>query len=594
MMAKKKKSYAEYGPKQNFVERLQNLVEAWKFFTKFAMEHRKSLLKLRASGYYDEKYGKNHVLNLIDRGVSTIVPFLIEGNPRVLVESQVVNYKPWAYTSTLGLNYLIQKMNLAQDVLIPAAVNSMFGSGITRTDFYYDRIITIDDEVIKLGTPKVELIDDTNYIGDPSAKRRSDFAFEGDIYTLPTEYAKEFFSGMKKGFNPDWISPDITMTQEFNPREITNPDFDRKMFALRDYTTFIDIYLRDENSIITIMPKDKTPKILNEKEWEGPGEGPYDVLGYNYMPESPIPIPPAWLWHDMDVSANIVLDKMRELVENQKDLVTYSAESQADMDRAMNASNSSAVRVDSPEGIKSISLNGIKDKSNWDYLTFIMMEQTKQGANPDVMAGRGASAPTLGQEQMIYQNATRVVGNMYNRYHDFMTSIIRKLAWAFWTDPQLEVPVIKEIKGYGPLPEIFTEPEKVADFYDFVFDVIPYSTQRTSPEMQYQKIMQLMTQFTIPTLQMAMAQGAQLDIPGLNQVLADYVGIKNFKQFYRTAVPKPGEVVPYSMQPSTKRKEGSTGMASDAMGTTLGNQEANLNQQQTRTAGKDSTNETTT
>jgi hypothetical protein len=577
-MTKKKKSLYDYGNSMSFVERLQNLVKSWQEIAKFPLEKRRNLLKLRASGYYDERYGRNHVLNLIDRGVSTIVPFLVEGNPRVLVESQILEYKPWAHTTTLALNYLIQKMGLAENVLIPAAINSMFGMAVTRTDYYYDRLISLEDEIIKIGTPRVEIIDDSNYIGDPSAKRRNDFAFEGDIYTLPTDYAREFFSG-KKGVNPDWIKPDNKVLQNFDPREITNPNFDAKMFSLRDYTTFIDIYLRDEGNIITIMPKGEMDKILNTKSWDGPGDGCYDVLGYNYSPNSAIPIPPAWDWHDMDVTANVVLDKLRELVENQKDIIGYSPEGVEDMKRAIEAPNIGTVRQDSPNSFQKISLGGNVDPSNWDYIHFILQEQTRQGANPDVLAGRGASAPTLGQEQMVYQNATRVIGNMYNRYHDFMTSILKKLAWAFWTDPTLEVPVVKDIQGYGPIPEIFAEPEKVADFYDFVFSIEPYSTQRTSPEMQYQKIMQLMTQWVLPTLDIAMSQGASLDIPQATKLLADYSGIKNFNTFYKTVVPQPAESVPYSMQPSTQRREGSTGQVSDAFGSTLGNRQVQSNRQ---------------
>lgn len=564
-------AYKNYGKKSNFVAKLQDLVNTWQSFNEDVLEHRKKMLKLRASGFYDKKYGNMHILNLTDRGISTIVPFLVEGNPEVLVTTQVKNYRHWAYTTTLGLNFLINKLDLANNVLIPAAVNSMVGMAIARTDFYYDRMINLDDEVIRLGSPYVELIDDSNYVGDPSAKRRHDFAFEGDIYTLPTDYARDYFGSMS-GNDADWITPDRKIVNDNSPSTIASPDFNRKILSLRDYTTFIDIYLKDEGTIITIMPKDGPQKILNTREWEGPGDGPYDVLGYNYMPESPIPIPPAWFWHDMDVTANNVMLKMKELIENQKDIIGFAPENEEDVKRAMQAPNLGVVKIEAGSPFHQFSLGGIKDPSNWDYLQFVLQEQTKQGANPDVLAGRGAEAPTLGQEQLIYKNATRVIGNMYNRYTDWMKSIIGKLAWAFWTDPTLEVPVVKEIPGFGQLPAVFSSTEKVGDFYDFVFDIVPYSTQRTSPEIQYQKIMQLMSQWVLPTMQIGAAQGAELDIPEATQMLADYLGVKNFKAFYNTVVQKPGETVPYQMQPSTNRGEGSAGQTGDAFGTTIGNQ----------------------
>ncbi len=587
----KKKPLEDFKGAKNFIARLQDLAVAWQKLAKPALKHRYDLLKLRASGYYDENYTKWHVLNLVDRGISTIVPFLIEGNPRISVDTRVINYRPYALTAELGLNHLIERMNLADTVLIPAAFNSMVGSAITRTDFYYDRIISLDGEIIKVGTPHVELIDDSNYIGDATAKRRNDFTFEGDIYTLPTEYAKDFFAGKDEFGNEiaDYITSDSKLYQDFSPEELTGADLDKvRRLLSEERTTFIDLYLRDENSIITFMPKGKKAKLLRSREWEGPGEGPYDYLGYNFMPESPFPIPPAWFWHDMDVSVNILVDKMKELAENQKDVIAFSDEAAEDIKKVLNTPNAGSVRVADVNAMKTISINGIKDRSNWDWVQFMLLEQTKQGANPDILGGRGSQSPTLGQEQMIYNNATRVINNMYSRYQGFVTSIIKKLAWAFWTDPTLEVPVVKNIPGFGPLPEVFSSADRVGDFYDFVFDITPYSTQRSSPELQYQKVMQLMVQWVMPTLEYAAQQGATLDIPTLTKDLANKLDIVNFNQYYRTAVPDPGSTVPYQMMPSTDRKEprtrpGATGMTNDSFGTTLGNQMANQNQEQSGT-----------
>jgi hypothetical protein len=281
----------------------------------------------------------------------------------------------------------------------------------------------------------------------------------------------------------------------------------------------------------------------------------------------------------MDVTANKVMNKLRDLIENQKDILGFTPENEEEAKRALKAPNLGAIKLEAGSPLHQVSLGGISDKSNWDYLQFVLQEQTKQGANPDVLAGRGAEAPTLGQEQLIYKNATRVIGNMYNRYMDWTNSIVKKLAWAFWTDPTVEVPVVKEIPGFGTIPAVFSSKEQVGDFYDFVFDIVPYSTQRTSPEIQYQKIMQLMTQWILPTMQLSAMQGAQLDVPQATQMLADYLGVKDFKSFYKTVTQRPGETVPYQMQPTENRKEGSAGQTNDAFGTTIGSQNVNSERQ---------------
>jgi hypothetical protein len=578
-MARKEVTFASNT--KSFAAGLQDKCDAWKRLNEGVQKNRKLMLNAFLSGYSTSSMYSEHFINLVDRGVSTVVPYLVEGNPRILVETNITNYRPWAYTTQLALQFFINKLDLANNVFIPAAVNSMFGAGIARTHYVYDRIVTINDEPINVGSPWVDLIDDTNYIGDPSAKRRSDFAFEGDVYVLPTNYAKQLFAGKDKNGNQiaDYISPDSKIVPDYSPKRLTNPNFDRSELSLRDYTTFVDVYLRDEGTIVTIMPKGKKAKILRETEYKGPGDGPYDYLGYKYAPETCYPIPPAWAWYELDKTMNVLAQKMKEQAESQKDVIAYNAEAAEDAGRIVDASNMGTVRVDNVDALKQVSFGGANPQ-NWDYMNWIEMQQTKQGANPDVLSGRGGQAPTLGQEQMMYNNATRIVGNFYNRYQDWMTGIVKKLAWAFWHDPTVYVPVIKEVPGAGQLPEVFADAEKVGDFYDFAFKIVPYSTQRMNPELQYQKMMQLAGQWILPTLGMAQAQGAQLDIPLATQILGDYLGVESLKQWYKTAVPSELDQVPYKMAPDgskNKRQQGN-----DSNGATLGSRLANLGQQQDR------------
>lgn len=568
--------YKDYSGSKSFPARLQELCSAWQKLAEPTLNHRKKMLTSVASGYFTAGYSKEHIVNLMDRGISTLVPFLVEGNPRILVETAIANYRPWAFTTQLALNFFIDKLDLANNVLIPAAMNSMVGAAITRTSLYYDRRINLEDEQVKIGTPWVELIDDSQYIGDPSAKRRADFSFEGDSYVLPTAYAQEFFSGKDKHGNQiaDYIKPSAKLAGDFNPKEISAPNFDRTKLSLRDYTRFIDVYLKDEGTIVTFLPKGEKAKILREVEYEGPGDGPYDYLGYKWFPDSPLPIPPAWSWYDLDATLNVLIQKMREQAESQKDIVAFSDEAGEDMSKILDTPNMGTVRVSDVGAMKALSFGGV-NPLNWEWVNWAEAQHSKQGANPDVLGGRGASAPTLGQEQMVYNNATRVVNNMYTRFMDFTTSILKKLAWAFWTDPTVYVPVVKEIPGVAQLPEVFSSKERVGDFYDFIFKIAPYSTQRMSPEIQYQKIMMLMTQWVLPTLDLAAQQGATLDVPTATRVLAEYVGVDSFNQYYKTAVPHELSAVPYKMQPNGRQ-------ASDAFGTTIGNQNENLNQQQGR------------
>jgi hypothetical protein len=587
-MAKKADDFSPYSydGAVNFPARLQKLAKSWQKIAEPSLKNRQALLKLVASGFYESAHQRRHTLNLIDRGVSTVVPFLIEGDPSILVETMIAGLRPEAYTTQLALNYLIKKMKLAETVFIPVAWNSMFGAGCTRTSFVYDRLINLDDEQVKLGTPGVDVIDDSNYIGDPSAKRRADFTFEGDVYQLPTEYARDFFAKKVRGKQiADHIKSDSKLSNDFSPKDISRPDFDRHKLSLREYTTFIDLYLRDENVTVTIMPEGKKAVILREVEWDGPEGGPYDYLSYKCFPDEPIPIPPAWSWHDIDVTVNKLVDKMREQAESYKTVLAYEKSvAEKDAKALVEAVHQQVVGIDGNpnEVLKTVELGGVNPQ-NFQWVQFMLMEQTKQGANPDVLGGRGSSAPTLGQEQMLFNNATRIVGNMYTRYQDFMTSVLRKLAWAYWTMPDLYVPIVKEVPGVAAIPVVWSSATRTSEFTDFVFEIVPYSTQRMSPETRYSRMFQFASQWLLPTMQFAGAQGAQLDIPTASKILASYAGLDNFNQWYKTATPEPMDAINFTMKPAgASRPGGGTGQMNDSFGALQGSRESNLGQQQNR------------
>ncbi|KKL54806.1 hypothetical protein LCGC14_2261750, partial [marine sediment metagenome] len=119
---------------KSFPSRLQQAIKSWEKMTEPMRDHREKMLKYYASGYFDGKEAqKQHPINLIDRGVGIITPFLVSNNPAVLVHSKSPKLKPWANTTELALKHLFDEIKIAQKTLRPAVVNSLFGIGITKT-----------------------------------------------------------------------------------------------------------------------------------------------------------------------------------------------------------------------------------------------------------------------------------------------------------------------------------------------------------------------------------------------------------------------------------------------------------------------------
>jgi hypothetical protein len=291
---------------------------------------------------------------------------------------------------------------------------------------------------------------------------------------------------------------------------------------------------------------------------------------------------------------NILAKTAREQAETQRDIIAVDAQNQEFGKKILTAKNLDVIPVQSAakESIQKISLGGVNPE-NYNWMNFAEQAFTKTGANPDILAGRGSQSPTLGQEQMVHANASRVVNNMYTQWHGFMTSIIKKLAWKVWNDPTEYIPLMHSIPGVGELPKVFAPPDRVGDFYDFIFKITPYSTQRTNPKQQYQELMGFMTQWVLPTYQFAAEQGAELDIPTVTRILSDYMGFEHFNQWYKTALPHELQAVPYQMESGgnpNKNKNSSSGKNSfgqgnDAFGASGPSKNANKQQQQNRTTG---------
>jgi len=562
-----------------FVVRVQDAVKKWQKMMDTPLKHRQAMLEQYASNYYSETKTEGHLLNLTDRAVSIVVPYLSMANPKIIVRSRIPQMRPLAHTIELAVNHLIEEIRFAEYTLRPAIFNSMFGMGIVKTGIMLAEEVEFMGYLHDIGQVYTDVIDDTDYIGDVSARNRENFEIEGHFYHLPTEFARDFFS--KK--HADFIQPTHKLHGDEHPNTVAKPGFLSEDFCtLREWTRFMDIWLPDEQVTITILPEGYR-HILRTVAYEGPEGSPFDTLSYKCFPGSPVPIPPAWGWTDYDTAANILANKMRQQAENEKTVTAYSGEAAEDMDNVAKAGDRETVRVNDVTAMQQIQFGGINpDSYNW--LGFLEHQFSVSGGNLYTIGGRSAQAKTLGQEQMLQSNAARILEDMSGQVHKFTESIVRKWIWNFMSDPLMQRHEIKRIPGVAEVEVVFDQAAKEGDFNDFVFEVQPYSMQKYHPTLEYQKTMSFLTGWVIPIAQMAAQQGLTLDIDTVNRDLARYLDVPNIDSWFRSAVPSnPGGPGPYQpLQGQVNPKTGG-GVQDGRMGdNSKASREANLNQQQNR------------
>ncbi len=569
--------------KLNFPQKIQEAVGEWYKFTEPMREARTKMLAHYAAGWYSD-INKSYAqpINLIDRGVQILAPYLISTNPKVNIESKrdIALRRPFARTLELAIEHLLKEIKFADYTLRPCVVNSFFSMGITKTGVYKDSEIEIFGYLHDVGQIYCDNVDFNNYIGDVPARNRQEMQIEGDIYRLPEEWVKT--SGLYK--KTDNLKTDMQQYgEQTDPDRISRNENHQNYSELRATVELIDIWLPDEKLIITIPPEGQGDHILRTVEWDGPEGGPYDTLGYRYFPDSTIPIPPVFMWMDMNKVINELVVKMKKQALRSKNIVLYERGASTDMQTLLDTSDGDTAGVQSVDSIKEITYGQVNDQL-YPFIQYLEHQYSITGGNLYTMGGRETQAETLGQEQMLQANASKQLEDMVKQLQTFTKSLVEKITHFLWVDPLVTVPVIKQAGGVSIEVEYSAEAQE-GDFFDYAFDIEPYSMSHMSPEMRYQRLMQLISQVVLPTAQIAAAQGTSLNVSELVKEAARYLDVRNIDRWWESAVPTETQANPYQPlqgTPKSGQQDGRFGQEKGANGSNFNN----LNAQQTRQQGQ--------
>jgi hypothetical protein len=563
-------------PADTFIKRLNSAILACQKLKKTTDDKNIRMMKAKTGGYYTSaENDRLQPLNMVNRAVAIWLPFLVSGNPKCIVEPIVnLQLKPFAYTFQLALNEWIQKMNFDATVMEPAVLASFFSQGIVKSGTAKAEDVLLGGETLPTGTPFVELVENTNYIFDITARDRSQYEFEGDRYILPTDAAKEMFPKYA-----DAIKQDFKLFGDADSKTIENPG-KVEYNELREYTEFIDIYLPKEKVIITILPPHRSyTKIIRTMPYKGPDDGPYDVLAYDYTNGSTIPVPPIYPLMELDTVINTIYTKAREGAERLKKVGVYEGGSDVDAKTAMNAKYGDMIGMSNAAAIKELTLGGVVPEL-WDFLSFSLNQFSEQGGT--VGLDYKARAKTLGQEQMMMSNATRKLDYMSKKVHAFASNIMRKLAFEMWRNPTLQIEAVMKVAGIGEASVVYNQLQQEGNFPDYRFDIELYSMQRLEPEQRYQKMMQLLTSWVLPTAQLAAQQGKPLNIPEITKVLSLYTDVDSESWFLSDPGPMAaGGGGMNSYQPMSNKPGGSD----QRFGASEADNQSNLLQQQASEQG---------
>jgi hypothetical protein len=574
--------------KNSFPQRVQQAKESWEIYTKPMRKLKKRMLQQYASGYFDANTGENQPMNLIARGVNIIAPYLVSQNPRVAIDPKrgMKASRSFARTMELALEHLFEEIELSRNTLRPAVINSLFSTGITKTGIMSDYKIEVLGYLHDVGQPYCDNIEFDDYIGDYRARNQQEMELEGNAYCLPLDFVCD--SGLFKHY--DNLSTIREMDDELTrPENVAKKDvypYEHRP-QLSEKVWLNDYWIPDEGIVITLPNSGEGDKIMRVVEYDGPEDGPYDILAYKYFPNSVLPIPVVYDWLGLNSIINRLVVKMKKQAEREKKVMLYELGAAEDAELIRSTSDGFTVGVKNVDAFKEVEYGGVSE-TNFPFLQFLEQQYSIQGGNLYTIGGRSVQADTLGQEQMLQANASKQLQDMVLQVHRFTRSVTKKLMWYLWSDPYIQIPVIKEL-GEFKLKVSYTPDVREGDFFDYGFDIEPYSMSVMSPETRYQRLMQLVGQVVLPTAEMAMAQGSQLNVSELVAECARHLDVRNLDKWWITGIPQDTQQNPY--QPNTgSTPEAKSGQVDGrfADGNEEGSNSNNLLQHLNRTAGESS------
>ena len=436
---------------------------------------------------------------------------------------------------------------------------SMFGPAISKLTLQRGPIADGPDQEQEDDKTRTDWRQDTNrlwwgtislddYILDPVCRRRQGAAFEGDRYAINAEDARDH------GYNAkvlDLMDARRTLRHGTDDKTRSLTDVQRVADELYPHLEFADIYLKREGVIVTI-PADGTDSVdpLDEVEYDGPEGGPYDMLGYEWPPDNPFPIPPVYNQLDLHAVQNELARKAKDQARRAKIILGYQAANPRDAENIKNAPDGGTAPMADTANAKEFKFGGL-DPEMVTAINAFQDWQKGNGPNTDILGGQNADQETLGQSEMMLARASARLDRMRGQAQQFLIRIVKRAAWYIWTGPPEPRHVEFRLSGLPePIPLSWTFDEQTEELVRLNCQVALSAQGLDTPEQQYARTLQLVKDVALPLATYAAAQGVHLDVHTLMSDLAQKAGVTDAWRWFRRMQVDPlmGQGEPQSQQ----------------------------------------------
>jgi hypothetical protein len=488
--------------------------------------------------YTGRLYGKGdnvrRPVNLIAQYVFTLVPSLINQNPRHNVTSRLVSLGATAELLGMSLDQLWDQLN-ALHTMQNLIVDSLLSPcGIAKVGQRAgSEMVKVDDRDVPRGAPYFARIDFDDYAIDPAAREPGDAFWEGHRYRMPRYVAQS--CGL---FDPDLITKLPKLGDESTRNSALTEELslsnDNSRFDLQDMIELWDlaVYAQDATYICTVPNPESQAMLLNAGgepiPYEGADRSPYLRLDYYTVPNNAVPLCPAMAWNDLHEAADKVYARMIRQALRSKNVFAYNKSKSDDALQLQAAADGDAVAVDDVETLKAMPIGGIMGDM-YQFLDSLQGHWNNIAGNMQLLGGQEVQGDTATANQIVAGRAQVRVKFMQDRVKAFCDKLAAKLGYMLIKDPLIKIPQTYRVPGGDKIQLPYDAATREGDFCDFDFKIHQTTLNGMDPAVVMQQriaMLQSLAQF-LPFAQvinlsaLARQMGQQIGWDDMDAVIQD-------------------------------------------------------------------------
>lgn len=460
-------------------------------------------------------------LNLMHTAVTTLVPNLVSKNPRVKAATDIVIYSNYADLLGLATNNLIKKikLNITQR---KAIYDSIFLAGFVKTGIADSGdFLTLDGTDVIIGQPYADRVDPDDMVLDPWAREWDAQTFIGNRYRVSVDdleatglYDMDLLKKMPR-------SHENSSDAQRYASKLSGPDSSAQFGEVQEFVDLCDVYFPREKIIVT-LPYYGSPAddFLRVADYNGPDTGPYHMLGFTPVSDNLLPVAPVHIWADLHTMGNKIARKLARQADRLKSNILYAKEAQDEAQELADADDGEMFGVTDPNNFKEVKYGGATPEA-YQWMEWVKRTFSEQANSMDLLSGVGAQAPTLGQSEMLQANTSVRLGDMQGLVYSFTEEVVRDLGFYLHTDPLIEIPLTKRVRGVDT-QVMYTPEMRQGEFFDYTFTIEPFSMARPDPNMTVRRKIEFATSVIPAAAQAAMMLGPGFKVgPFLKDIARD-------------------------------------------------------------------------